>query len=109
MIFQNQFHEKMLSYELLAPLADAYSKDATSLVRVIKHMEDGLAKTQLIQAYADSTKAIWIVMCALAGVAGVSSCFINGYGLDPPLVTAQGFAPGEKKGDVEQQVALESQ
>jgi hypothetical protein len=48
-------------------------------------------------------------VCALAGVAGISSCFINGYGLDQVLVTAQGFAPSEKKGDVEQQVAAESQ
>ncbi len=54
----------MLSYELLVPMADAYSKDATSLVGIIKHMKAGLEKAQLIQAYADSIKTMWIVMCA---------------------------------------------
>lgn len=27
------------------------------------------ARTQLIRSYADSVKVVWIVMCALAGVA----------------------------------------
>jgi hypothetical protein len=72
-------------------MAGQYSKDATALVSIIKAMEAGTEKTQLIQAYADSLKTIWIVMCALSGVAMVASIFIQGYSLDQEHKTLQGF------------------
>ena len=67
-VFQNQIKEKLMSYPLLAPMAGEYSKDATALVSIIKNMTEGVEKTQLKQAYADSLKIIWVVMCALAGL-----------------------------------------
>ena len=90
-VFQNQIKQKLLSYELLAPLAGQYSKDATALVSIIKGMEEGTMKTQLIQAYADSLKTIWVVMCALSAVAMVASIFIKGYSLEQEHKTLQGF------------------
>jgi hypothetical protein len=103
-IFQNQVRAKILGYPLIAPMADAYSQDATALVGIINSMADGDAKVQLIQAYADALKVIWIAMCVLAGVAGLASLFIRGYSLDQIHVTNQGFDHGNKaEGDVEGQ------
>jgi hypothetical protein len=90
-VFQNQIKQKLLSYPLLAPMAGQYSKDATALVSIIKAMAEGSEKTQLIQAYADSLKTIWIVMCALSGVAMVANIFIRGYSLEQEHKTLQGF------------------
>ncbi|KAH8597661.1 major facilitator superfamily domain-containing protein [Bisporella sp. PMI_857] len=95
-VFQNQVKVKMLKYDLLAPLADAYSKDATSLVHIIKNMEKGLMKEQLVQSYADALKIIWVVMCALSAVVMVASVFTKGYTLQQELNTRQGFHGDEK-------------
>ncbi|KAG4443606.1 hypothetical protein IFR05_000883 [Cadophora sp. M221] len=100
-IFQNQIRLKLLSYELLAPFADAYSKDATALIGVIKAMEDGLEKTQLIEAYADALKMIWVVMCALSAVGLVASLATKGYSLNQEHKTLQGFKEQERLADPE--------
>jgi hypothetical protein len=81
-IFQNQIKQKLMSYPLLAPMAGQYSKDATALVSVIKGMSEGLEKTQLIQAYADGLKTIWIVMCVLSGVGLVGESVDEGVFLE---------------------------
>jgi MFS family permease len=99
-IFQNQIKQKLLSYELLAPLADQYSKDATALVGVIKGMADGIEKTQLIKAYADSLDTVWIVMTALSAVAFFASLWTKGYSLTQEHNTKQGFHE-EKSSDPE--------
>jgi MFS family permease len=100
-VFQNQIKQKLLGYPLLAPLASTYSKDATALVGIIKAMPAGLAKTQLIQAYTDSLKIIWAVMCALSGVALAASLFTKGYTLQQELKTLQGFDDGKRAKDLE--------
>lgn len=94
--FQNQIRVKLLAYPLLAGLADEYSKDATSLVHVIKHMEHGVMRDQLVQAYADALKIIWIVMTALGAVGLVASAFTKGYSLDQEHKTKQGYQEAEK-------------
>lgn len=100
-IFQNMVRQKLLKYPLLAPMAGEYSKDAAGLVQVIKAMENGLAKTQLIQAYADSIKVIWVTMCGLAGVALFTLLFVKEYSMDIALETEQGFKHDGKRVDVE--------
>ena len=100
-IFQNQLKKKLLTYPLLAPMANAYSSDASGLVQVIKQMQHGPARTQLIQSYADSLKSVWIVMCALAGVALLSSFLIKGFELDRALETEQGFKVADSTTDEE--------
>lgn len=90
-IFQNQLKKKLLTYPLLAPMAGAYASDASGLVQIIKTMQHGPARTQLIQSYAESLKLVWIVMCALAGLALLSSFLIKGFELDRALDTEQGF------------------
>ena len=90
-VFQNQIKQKLLSYPLLMPVAEGYSKDAAALVSIIKSMQEGTEKMQLIQAYADSLKTIWVVMCALSSVALVANVFIKGYSLEQEHKTLQGF------------------
>jgi hypothetical protein len=96
-VFQNQIQKKLSEYPLLAPLAGKYSKDATALVSLIQGMEAGIEKTQLIQAYADSIKTIWVVMAALSGAIFTSSVFVKGYSLDQKHKTLQGFNGDHKK------------
>jgi len=95
-VFQNQIKEKLMSYPLLAPMAGEYSKDATALVSIIKNMTEGVEKTQLKQAYADSLKIIWVVMCALAGSALIASCFTKGYSLEQEHKAQQGYHEGAR-------------
>ena len=98
-VFQNQIQKKLSEYPLLAPLAREYSKDATALVSLIRDMEAGIEKTQLIQAYADSIKMIWVVMAALSGAVFASSVFVKGYSLNQKLETLQGFNHGDREED----------
>ena len=90
-IFQNQMRQKLLTYPLLAAQADNYSRDATSLVQIIKTMSEGTAKEQLVQSYADSLKVVWAVMCGLAGLGLLTSFLTKGYDLNRALETEQGF------------------
>jgi hypothetical protein len=90
-IFQNSIKKKLLDYPILAPMAAQYSEDSASLVQVIKAMQSGLARTQLIQAYADSLKIVWVVMCGLGATALITSLFVKAYSLNVALETEQGF------------------
>ncbi|KAI9748058.1 MAG: hypothetical protein M4579_007323 [Chaenotheca gracillima] len=101
-IFQNEMRQKLLAYPELAGLADVYSRDASGLVEVIRDMEHGTARTDLIQAYADSLKIVWVAMCAFAAVGLVTSVFIKGYSLDRALETEQAFIHEEKRPDEEE-------
>ena len=104
-IFQNQIKKKLLAYPELAPMAGEYSKDAATLVQTIKAMriqpEAAGQVRDLIQAYADALKIVWVVMCALSAVAMISSFWIKSYDLDQPLKTEQGFKEEEKTVDAE--------
>jgi len=100
-IFQNRIKENLLSYPLLAPMAGAYSQDATALVSIIKSTEHGLPRTQLIQAYADSLQTVWIVMTALSAAGLVASSFTKGYTLNQEHKTLQGFHSQEQVEDLE--------
>ncbi|KAL1651229.1 hypothetical protein SLS58_000568 [Diplodia intermedia] len=102
-VFQNEIRKKLETFPLLAPSAAALSKDASGLVEVIKNMADGSpAKAQLKVAYVFGLRRVWIVMCALAAVAGVVSMFVEGLPLDQALATEQGFRGEEKLDDEEE-------
>lgn len=90
-IFQNQIARKLRAYPDLAGQATEYSKDASSLVRVIKAMPAGLAKDQLRQGYADSLRTVYAVLCGVAFIGFVLSFFIEEIPLDRALETEQGF------------------
>ncbi|KAL9020610.1 MAG: hypothetical protein Q9185_002196 [Variospora sp. 1 TL-2023] len=100
-VFQNQMKTKLLSYPALASRADEYSRDASSLVQIIKAMEGGMIKDSLRHAYADSLKVVWLTMCGLAGVGMILSLWIRGLDMNKPLETEQGFIHERKKNDAE--------
>ena len=106
-IFQNQMHAHLLTYPDLAPMAAAYSRDAAGLVQIINAMAEGLMKEQVRQAYADSLKTVWAVMCGLAGLGLVANFAIRELTLFVRQETAQGFLREDerrKRGDVEKTV-----
>lgn len=100
-VFQNQMKKKLLSYPLLASRADEYSRDASSLVQIVKTMPAGLAKSQLIQSYADALKIVWVTMCGMSALALILSLWTKGLDLNKPLETEQGFRDEDKIQDDE--------
>lgn len=90
-IFQNQMRTNLLATETLAGRAAQYSRDASALVSTIRHLPEGLEKTELVQAYASSLKIVWAVMCALSGVALIGSLFVKHISLDRAHETEQGI------------------
>jgi hypothetical protein len=102
-VFQNQIQKELSKYPRLASLAREYSRDATAVVGLIGGMEAGRPeKTQLVQAYADSIKMIWVVMAALSGAGFISSLFVKGYSLDQKHETLQGFDHGDREKDLDE-------
>ncbi|KAL8849359.1 MAG: hypothetical protein Q9221_005657 [Calogaya cf. arnoldii] len=102
-VLQNEMRKNLSRYPLLAHSALEYSRDSTAVVGIIQGMEPGLKKTQLVQAYADSIKTVWLVMAALSGAVFISTLFVKGYSLEQRLETLQGFNDGDhekKEGEI---------
>ncbi|KAI4171435.1 MAG: hypothetical protein LQ343_004291 [Gyalolechia ehrenbergii] len=100
-VFQNQMKTKLLAYPALASKAYEYSRDASSLVQIIKAMRDDVVKENLQHAYADSLKVVWLTMCGLAGVGLILSLWTKGLDMNKPLETEQGFIQQKKVKDEE--------
>ncbi|KAJ9648613.1 hypothetical protein H2201_000944 [Coniosporium apollinis] len=105
-IFQNQMKKQLLMYPLLADMAEEYSRDASGLVEIIKHMPDGLEqKLQLRIAYTDALERVWYVLCVISFIAFVASFWIRPLALDRALETEQGFIHEQKETDAEKNKA----
>ncbi|TDZ40242.1 Efflux pump FUS6 [Colletotrichum spinosum] len=90
-IFQNAFKEKMLAIPSLAAHADEYSRDATLVVEIIKQMPKDSMRADLIGAYVDGLRAIWISLIAFSGFCMFLSASVKKYTLDQEHVTEQGL------------------
>ncbi|KAL8999383.1 MAG: hypothetical protein Q9188_005902 [Gyalolechia gomerana] len=90
-VLQNQVRKNLSKYPLLAPSAMEHNQDSIVVVSIIQDMEPGIAKTQQVQAYADSIMTVWLVMAALSGTVFISTLFVRGYSLDQKLETLQGL------------------
>ncbi|EPE05429.1 mfs transporter [Ophiostoma piceae UAMH 11346] len=90
-IFQNMFQKKLLRIPAFASVAAEYSRDATSIIYVIKAMPDSADKTSLVKAYNDSLHTIYISMLAFSAFCLVLTFFIKGYSLNQEHVTNQGL------------------
>jgi MFS family permease len=95
-IFQNQMIKKLQAYPAYASRASELAKDAAALVEIIKNTAAGQGKLQLMTAYTDSLRTVYIVMAALAGLCLFASLFIKGYDLNVGLETDQGLIKSEK-------------
>ena len=100
-IFQNQMKKEILKRSVIAANATEWARDASALVPILKAMENGPAKQALKEAYVDANKMIWIVICALAGVAFLVSLLTEDLSLDRVLETEQQFQDKRKKSDEE--------
>ena len=100
-VFQNQMKKRLMAYPALASKAEEYSRDASSLVQIIKQLPADSTRAQLIQSYADSLKIVWVTMCALSAFAMILSFFTEGLDLNKPLETEQGFRDEKKTADEE--------
>ncbi|KAJ5345695.1 hypothetical protein N7452_003699 [Penicillium brevicompactum] len=80
--FDNLFNQKLRDNPALGALAKKLGTGAAALVQSLKVVpEDDPRKPQLIQAYADSLRVIWLVLCGCAGVALLASLFVKRYSL----------------------------
>jgi hypothetical protein len=101
-IFQNIFKSKLAASPLVAEHADEWARDASALVQVLKVMPAGDVRDQAVEAYVQSLKVVWIVMCVFSAVTMLSSfAFIKELSLDRKLETDQGWRD-EKIGDEEE-------
>lgn len=94
-IFQNAFRERLADIPDLAHLADEYSRDATIVVEIIKRMPAGSMKAELVTAYCDALRAIWISLIAFSAFCMVLSITIKRYSLEQEHVTQQGLVTSD--------------
>jgi hypothetical protein len=90
-IFQNVFHSKLLAVPEWADKAYEYSRDATSVVSVIKALPDGQAKDDLVNTYSESLRMIWITLLAFSAFSMFTTVLIKGYTLIQVHETQQGL------------------
>jgi hypothetical protein len=107
-IFQNTFKAKILNTPY-ASHAIEWSLNASAFVQVVKMWsregEQGVMRQLVVDAYVESLRVVWIVMCIFAGVIFVASLvWIDEISLTRELETEQGFRyGGQQGGDAEQQ------
>ncbi|EPE30143.1 MFS general substrate transporter [Glarea lozoyensis ATCC 20868] len=81
-IFQNQMERHLRRYADLAANASMLSKDAASLVLLLKTMPDSERKENIIQSYVDSLQIIWITMMGFSIAGFLTSFLVRGISLD---------------------------
>ncbi|KAJ0115846.1 hypothetical protein J7T55_004015 [Diaporthe amygdali] len=108
-IFQNVFRRKLLELPDFAGVADQYSRDATIVVEIIKAMDPGHQRSELVDAYNSALQGIYVSMIAFAGFCMVLSVSVKGYTLQQEHVTKQALVQQaqERKepGDIERGTA----
>ncbi|KAK5735567.1 hypothetical protein LTR17_008100 [Elasticomyces elasticus] len=95
-IFQNSMKREISRHASIAEHASEWSAEASSLVQVIKHMEHGVARDDLLESFANALIVVWMVMVALSTVALILSLGTQHYDLDRPLETDQALQEPEK-------------
>ena len=98
-IFQNVFRQKLAALPAFQALADAYSRDATIVVGIIKEMPPSPDRTDLVWAYNDSLRIIWAALLAFSAFCLVLSVSIRGYSMNQEHVTDQGLVREKRDSD----------
>ncbi|ERS98685.1 Major Facilitator Superfamily protein [Sporothrix schenckii 1099-18] len=96
-IFQNSFKKKLLALPAFSAVAGDYSRDATSVVSIINAMTPSPERTDLIQAYSDSLRVIYISLVAFSGFCFILALVIRGYSLNQEHITNQGLVDKAKE------------
>lgn len=108
-IFQNVFKRKLQDLPAFAGLADQYSQEATLVVEIIKQMPKGADKDDLVTAYNESLRTIWISLLAFAAFGLVLSVLIKGYSLNQEHVTNQGLVQQDRSKNPTAEAAAEAE
>ncbi|TLD32906.1 hypothetical protein PspLS_01351 [Pyricularia sp. CBS 133598] len=90
-IFQNAFKARLLKTRNYHNLADEFSRDATIIVEIIRLMDDGPLRRELVDAYNGALHMIWVACIAAGGLCFLLSLTIKGYSLQQEHVTEQGL------------------
>jgi hypothetical protein len=92
-IFQNAFKHKLSLNPALRIKSSQWARDASAIVQIVKALPDSNKfKGEIVTAYVDSFRVIWMVMCILASVALLLSLvLVKDISLDRKLETEQGF------------------
>ena len=91
-IFQNAFRQKLSLNPTLSAESTQLAREASAIVQIVKSLPDSKLKGEIVAAYVDSFRMIWIAMCVLASVALILSLvFVKEISLDRELETEQGF------------------
>ncbi|KAL5358619.1 major facilitator superfamily domain-containing protein [Aspergillus floccosus] len=101
-IFQNQMRHHLLKYPEFAADAPELSRDAASLVTLIKGIPSAEEQEHLKLAYTNSLRIIWATMCAISGVATFMCAFVKKYDLNRALVADLGLVE-TREDDAEKQ------
>ncbi|PQE32818.1 mfs multidrug transporter protein [Rutstroemia sp. NJR-2017a WRK4] len=111
-IFQNTFKKKILN-TAYAGHALEWSKDASAFVQIVKTWSnagaEGEMKVVVIRAYVESLRMVWIVMCAVVGLAFLMNLiFIKEIALSREIKSDQAFDHGYNKKPAQSGVTLVS-
>lgn len=99
-IFQNALRSKLEAVPGLVGLAGEYAKDSVAMVQLIKAMPQGREREELLVAYADALRVVWMAMIGFAAAGWAASLFTEGLSLDRALNTEHGLKE-KKVGDEE--------
>lgn len=95
-IFQNQFRISLLEKVASSPEAYKWAQDASALVEILRHMPDNMVETKknIVRAYMDALRMLWMVMMILACVAlTISIIGVREKSLDREFETEHGIEP----------------
>jgi hypothetical protein len=111
-IFQNTFKKKIRT-TMYAAFADQWSREASSFVQVVKTWphegDEGVMREVVINAYVESLRMIWVVICVLAGVAFLCSLiWIKEISLERELETDQAFIHDRKAASLDEEKSSSS-
>lgn len=96
-IFQNRLRQNMYALASWHDFADEYSQNATTLGDVVRGLQAGARRDELVRAYVDALKMVWLVMCAISAAGLALTLLVKSFSMDKKLETEQGFV-GEQRG-----------
>jgi hypothetical protein len=112
-IFQNRIAVELEQFPDLAAVAKQYSLNAVGIIKTISSLPSDLPEVlQAKVGFGGALQVVWAVICGLAGIALIASCFVRRCGLDQALRTEQGFreSPSRRESpesDIESSGAVE--
>jgi hypothetical protein len=90
-IFQNCIKDNLSKIPEFVSRAEEYSRDATAIGDVVSKMTLGQSRDNLIHAYANALKVVWMAMCILSFIALLTTTLVKAHSMNQKHETEQGF------------------